>query len=41
MVYIANDAYHMVTQVTPSAGDHTRISLAGFFNRYREKNEKA
>ncbi len=40
MVFIANDAYHMVTQVTPSAGDHTRISLAGFFNRCSEKNEK-
>lgn len=37
MVYIANDAYHMVTQVTPSAGDHARISLAGFFDRSGEK----
>ncbi len=39
MVFIANDAYHMVTQVTPSAGDHARISLAGFFNRFSEKKE--
>ena len=35
MVFIHPDAFHMVTQVTPAAGDHARMSLAGFFQRAR------
>jgi Rps23 Pro-64 3,4-dihydroxylase Tpa1-like proline 4-hydroxylase len=37
MVFIANDAYHMVTRVNESAGDNVRMSLAGFFQRKRNK----
>lgn len=33
MVFISPRAFHMVTQVTPSAGDQPRMSLAGFFHR--------
>lgn len=33
IVFIANHAYHMVTKVNEQAGDHVRMSLAGFFNR--------
>ncbi|MDX2074577.1 MAG: GlcNAc-transferase family protein [Alphaproteobacteria bacterium] len=33
MVFIANDAYHMVTRVNEAAGDNYRLSLAGFFGR--------
>ncbi len=33
IVFIANDAYHMVTRVNESAGDNLRMSIAGFFNR--------
>jgi hypothetical protein len=33
MVFIANNAYHMVTRVNEAAGDNLRMSIAGFFNR--------
>jgi len=33
MVFIANDAYHMITKVNETAGDNVRVSLAGFFDR--------
>ncbi len=33
MVFIANDAYHMVTRVNEQAGDNLRMSIAGFFDR--------
>ncbi len=33
IVFIANDAYHMVTKVNATAGDNVRMSFAGFFNR--------
>jgi len=33
IVFIANDAYHMVTRVNETAGDNVRMSIAGFFNR--------
>ena len=33
IVFIANDAYHMVTRVNEQSGDNLRMSLAGFFNR--------
>jgi hypothetical protein len=33
LVLIANDAQHLVTTVSPSAGDHMRRSLAGFFGK--------
>jgi hypothetical protein len=33
MVFIHPDAFHMVTQVAPAAGDHVRMSLAGFFHK--------
>ncbi len=33
IVFIANDAYHMVTRVNEAAGDNLRMSIAGFFNR--------
>jgi len=33
MVFIANDAYHMVTRVNEAAGDNVRMSIAGFYNR--------
>lgn len=33
MVFIANDAYHMVTRVNEAAGDNVRLSIAGFFDR--------
>jgi len=33
IVFIANDAYHMVTRVNEAAGDNHRMSIAGFFNR--------
>lgn len=32
IVFIKNNANHMVTNVLPSAGDRTRKSLAGFFH---------
>ena len=32
IVFIKNNANHMVTTVTASAGDRTRKSLAGFFH---------
>jgi len=31
IVFIANDAYHMVTRVNEQCGDNVRMSLAGFF----------
>jgi Rps23 Pro-64 3,4-dihydroxylase Tpa1-like proline 4-hydroxylase len=37
IVFIANDAYHMVTRVNESAGDNVRLSVAGFFNRPKTK----
>ncbi len=33
MVFIANDAYHMITRVTEAAGDNLRMSFAGFFDK--------
>ena len=36
MVFIANDAYHMVTRVNEQSGDNLRMSLAGFFNRRKK-----
>lgn len=33
IVFIAPDAYHIVTKVLPAAGDNVRMTLAGFFNR--------
>jgi GT2 family glycosyltransferase/Rps23 Pro-64 3,4-dihydroxylase Tpa1-like proline 4-hydroxylase len=33
IVFIAPDAYHIVTKVLPTAGDNVRMTLAGFFNR--------
>ncbi|MBY0406411.1 MAG: 2OG-Fe(II) oxygenase, partial [Rickettsiales bacterium] len=33
IVFIANDAYHMITRVNEQAGDILRMSFAGFFNR--------
>ena len=33
IVFIHPEAYHMVTQVAPAAGDHARMSLAGFFHK--------
>lgn len=33
IVFIANNAYHMVTRVNEAAGDNLRMSIAGFFNR--------
>ncbi len=36
MVFIANDAYHMVTRVNETAGDNLRVSLAGFFDRTKK-----
>jgi hypothetical protein len=33
IVFIANDAYHMVTRVNEAAGDNLRMSIAGFFGR--------
>ena len=35
IVFIQNEAYHMVTRVNEAAGDNPRMSLAGF---YHEKN---
>ncbi len=32
IVFIANNAYHMVTRVNEAAGDNLRMSIAGFFN---------
>ncbi len=37
IVFIANDAYHMVTRVNEAAGDNLRMSLAGFFDRSKKK----
>jgi Rps23 Pro-64 3,4-dihydroxylase Tpa1-like proline 4-hydroxylase/peroxiredoxin len=36
IVFIANDAYHMVTRVNEQSGDNLRMSLAGFFNRKKK-----
>lgn len=33
MVFIHPAAYHMVTPVTPQAGDRVRMSVAGFFHK--------
>ncbi len=33
IVFIANDAYHMVTRVNEQSGDNVRMSLAGFFKQ--------
>jgi hypothetical protein len=33
IVFIANDAYHMVTRVNEQCGDNLRMSIAGFYNR--------
>ncbi len=33
IVFIANNAYHMVTRVNEAAGDNHRMSIAGFYNR--------
>lgn len=33
LVFIHNEAYHLVTQVNAGAGTHVRQSLAGFFHR--------
>lgn len=35
LVFIKNDAYHMVTKVNRDAGDNLRMSLAGFFHKAR------
>jgi Rps23 Pro-64 3,4-dihydroxylase Tpa1-like proline 4-hydroxylase len=32
-VFIANDAYHMVTKVNEDAGDRVRMAIAGFFGK--------
>jgi|GEM_PF-801106 len=37
MVFIANNAYHMVTRVNEQSGDNVRMSLAGFFNHKKKK----
>lgn len=36
VVFIANDAYHMITRVNEAAGDNVRMSLAGFFDRTKK-----
>jgi Rps23 Pro-64 3,4-dihydroxylase Tpa1-like proline 4-hydroxylase/peroxiredoxin/GT2 family glycosyltransferase len=36
IVFIASDAYHMVTRVNEQAGDNLRMSLAGFFVTSKE-----
>lgn len=36
IVFIASDAYHMITRVNETAGDNLRMSLAGFYNRKSE-----
>jgi hypothetical protein len=36
IVFIASDAYHMVTKVNEQAGDNVRMSLAGFFITSKE-----
>jgi hypothetical protein len=41
LVFIAPDAYHMVTKVQPECGDNMRMSLAGFFHRGKQKREGA
>jgi len=33
IVFLANNAYHMVTRVNGAAGDNLRMSIAGFFHR--------
>jgi len=33
IVFIANNAYHMVTRVNEQCGDNLRMSIAGFYNR--------
>lgn len=33
IVFIHNEAYHLVTKVLPDAGDNVRQSLAGFFHK--------
>lgn len=39
IVFIANNAYHMVTRVNEQAGDNVRMSLAGFFT-HKSKSQK-
>lgn len=41
IVFIAPDAYHMVTHVLPMAGDNIRTSLAGFFTKRPKENKQA
>jgi hypothetical protein len=36
IVFIANDAYHTVTRVNETSGDNVRMSLAGFFHRFKD-----
>ena len=38
IVFIHNEAYHMVTRVNEAAGDNIRMSIAGFFN-YKHVSE--
>lgn len=40
IVFIAPDAYHIVTKVLPAAGDNIRMTFAGFFNRGILSNSK-
>lgn len=39
LVFIANDAYHMVTRVNEAAGDNVRMSVAGFFNHKKKPKD--
>lgn len=41
IVFIAPDAYHIVTKILPAAGDNVRMTLAGFFSRGPLGNKKA
>ncbi len=40
MVFIHPDAFHMVTQVQPTAGDNVRMSIAGFFTKQKKEVKK-
>jgi hypothetical protein len=33
VIFIASDAPHMVTKIDPTAGEHLRLSVVGFFSR--------
>ena len=37
LVFIHPDTFHLVTRVLPEAGDNVRMTLAGFFKRWKER----